>query len=126
MGCAALGALGYAMLKKMKCYSGGAHPHTSSKKHWKFKRSSWLKLILRYGSSKSAVARVFVNAVVQLLSMASRPTLLLSRETGRMVVRQPVWMVEHLKYRSISWLTLMAAVSLTGFFVPVSHGITRH
>jgi large subunit ribosomal protein L13 len=42
------GPLGYAMLKKMKCYAGGAHPHTASSRsrstseRWKSKEfHSW-------------------------------------------------------------------------------------
>jgi large subunit ribosomal protein L13 len=38
------GPLGYAMLKKMKCYAGAAHPHTAQQsptERWKSKEFSW-------------------------------------------------------------------------------------
>ena len=49
------GPLGYAMLKKMKCYAATRirMPH-SSQKFWNFKRSTWLKIFI----TAQAVARV--------------------------------------------------------------------
>ena len=98
------GPLGYAMLRKMKVYAGAAHPHEAQQP----KPVNLLKaLILKvwqssvnynYGTGrrKSAVARVFMKPGKGNIVVNDKPVdVFFSRETGRMVVRQPLALTEH-------------------------------
>jgi hypothetical protein len=58
------GPLGYAMLKKMKCYAGGSSPahRPASPRRWKSKE--FRMAVTQYygtGRRKTAIARVFLR-----------------------------------------------------------------
>ena len=58
------GPLGYAMIKKLKCYAGRQHPHTAQQpKNLEILRHSAMIGNYNYGTGrrKSAVARVFIK-----------------------------------------------------------------
>ena len=92
------GPLGYAMLKKLKCYAGAAHPHAAQQP--KTLRHLKPTMIGNYyygtGRRKSAVARVFIKKGTGKIVVNDKPVdEFFSREPGRMVVRQPLELTNH-------------------------------
>jgi hypothetical protein len=57
------GPLGYAMLKKMKCYAGAEHPHAPAAPSSRDLKEPTMAVTYNYGTGrrKSAVARVFIK-----------------------------------------------------------------
>ena len=76
------------------------------------------------GRRKSAVARVFLASGTSKIEVNGKPVdLFFSRETGRMVVRQPLELTNHLSTFDIS--VNVQGGGETGQAGAVRHGITR-
>ncbi|NLR75899.1 MULTISPECIES: 30S ribosomal protein S9 [Leeia] len=76
------------------------------------------------GRRKSAVARVFLASGTGKIEVNGKPVdLFFSRETGRMVVRQPLELTNHLSTFDIS--VNVQGGGETGQAGAVRHGITR-
>ena len=93
------GPLGYAMMKKLKIYAGATHPHSAQQP--KALEIIGLTMVGNYyygtGRRKSAVARVFLKPGKGDIVVNDKPVdEFFSRETGRMVVRQPLELTKNL------------------------------
>ena len=76
------------------------------------------------GRRKTSVARVFIKAGSGKIVVNDKPVdEYFSRETGRMIVRQPLALTDNLEYASTSWSTSGGGES--GQAGAVRHGITR-
>ena len=120
------GPLGYAMLKKLKCYAGEQHPHTAQQP--KALEISGIIMAESYfygtGRRKSAVARVFMKRGSGVIVVNGKPIdQFFSRETGRMIVRQPLELVAQLSGFDIKVNVIGGGES--GQAGAVRHGITR-
>ena len=121
------GPLGYAMLRKMKVYAGAAHPHAAQQpKPVNSVEGVIMSVTYNYGTGrrKSAVARVFIKPGKGDIVVNDKPVdVFFSRETGRMVVRQPLELTDTLGKFDI--MVNVTGGGESGQAGAVRHGITR-
>jgi large subunit ribosomal protein L13 len=87
------GPLGYAMLKKMKCYAGAEHPHAAQQPQVLAIKGAdnGCDLQLRYRSSQVGCCPCVHQEGLRQHRRNGKPVdQFFSRETGRMIVRQPL------------------------------------
>ena len=94
------GPLGYAMIKKLKVYAGAEHRTLlSSPSRWNSKGNAMIGN-WNYGTGrrKTSVARVFIKKGSGKIVVNGKPVdEFFARETGRMIVRQPLELTGHLE-----------------------------
>jgi small subunit ribosomal protein S9 len=120
------GPLGYAMLKKMKCYAGAEHPRRPAAPSSRDLREPTMAVTYNYGTGrrKSAVARVFIKKGSGNIVVNGKPVdQFFSRETGRMIVRQPLVLTNFVDTFDI--LVNVTGGGESGQAGAVRHGITR-
>ena len=121
------GPLGYAMIKKLKCYAGAAHPHSAQQpKTARHSKNTIMIGNYYYGTGrrKTSVARVFLKPGTGKIVVNDKPVdEFFSRETGRMVVRQPLVLTNHATTFDIMVNVIGGGES--GQAGAVRHGITR-
>ena len=94
------------MIKKLKCYAGPSHPHSAQQPKALDLDSSTRRqrtdtpMIGNYyygtGRRKTSVARVFIKQGSGKIVVNEKPVdEFFTRETGRMVVRQPLVLTNH-------------------------------
>ena len=128
------GPLGYAMIKKLKCYAGAGAPargaaaqdagHLASQSA----TTQGSLMIGNYyygtGRRKSAVARVFIKQGSGKFVVNEKPVdEFFTRETGRMVVRQPLKLTNH--EATFDIMVNVNGGGESGQAGAVRHGITR-
>ena len=103
------GPLGRAMFRKLKVYAGTEHNHTQ---------------YYGTGRRKSSTARVFLRPGTGNIVINKRPIdVFFGRETARMVVRQPLELVE-LTEKFDLYVTVSGG-GISGQAGAIRHGITR-
>ena len=100
------GPLGFAMLRKLKVYAGPSHPaqraaasRTEALAHGARIAMATPQQYYGTGRRKSAVARVFLRPGKGKIVVNGKPVdEFFSRETGRMIVRQPLELANHVEH----------------------------
>src|SRR3569833_619979 len=120
------GPLGYAMIKKLKVYADATHPHAAQQP--KALELLGIDKIGNYnygtGRRKSAVARVFIKSGSGQIVVNGKPASeYFSRETGLMVIRQPLELTNNVDRFDI--MVNVSGGGESGQAGAVRHGITR-